>query len=65
MDEMKSWFDGYHLRHIDGFGSSEQENEISIYCPMSVVESALSRSFDSYWNQTETFEALETYTNGF
>ena len=48
--ELKEWYDGYH------FGETG-----SIYSPKSVVEALLSGICDSYWNQTETFEALRMY----
>lgn len=48
--ELKEWYDGYH------FGEEE-----SIYSPKSVVEAVTSGICDSYWNQTETFEALRMY----
>ncbi len=47
--EARRWYDGYSL---------EGEH---IYSPKSVVSSMLSHCYDSYWNQTETFEALKTY----
>jgi hypothetical protein len=50
MEDMKSWYDGYHL-----------EEAGSIYSPRSVVSSVLSHKYDNYWNQTETFEALRVY----
>ncbi len=49
-EELKEWYDGYH------FGASE-----SVYSPKSVVEAVTSGVCDSYWNQTETFEALRMY----
>lgn len=48
-DETKRWYDGYNL---DG---------IAIYNPRSVVESMTSKHFNSFWNQTETYEALKIY----
>ncbi|MGN0152939.1 MAG: AAA family ATPase [Lachnospiraceae bacterium] len=50
MEDMKSWYDGYHF-----------EEAGSIYSPRSVVSSLLSKKYDNYWNQTETFEALRVY----
>ena len=32
-----------------------------MYNPKSVVESMLRHKFDTYWNQTETYEALKVY----
>lgn len=48
--EMKEWYDGYYF-----------EETGSVYSPKSVVEAAISGVCDSYWNQTETFEALQMY----
>lgn len=48
-EETKQWYDGYNV------------NGISIYNPKSVVEAMTERVFDSYWTQTETYEALKTY----
>lgn len=47
---MQRWYDGYQF-----------ENVKHIYSPRSVVSAMLSRSFDNFWNQTETFEALKNY----
>ena len=44
------WYDGYHF-----------ENKTSIYNPKSVVQASLSGVYDTYWNKTETFEALRAY----
>ena len=49
-EEIKQWYDGYSFP-----GSS------SIYSPKSVVEAMTSGICDTYWNQTETFEALREY----
>lgn len=48
-DEIKRWYDGYYLdnRHI--------------YNPKSVVEAMRNRKLNSYWTQTETYEALRIY----
>lgn len=48
--EAKRWYDGYHF-----------EQEEAIYSPQSVVSAMLGGCYDSYWNQTETFDALRTY----
>lgn len=47
---MKQWYDGYRL--AEG---------ISIYNPRSVVAAMSSGIFDTYWNKTESFEALRIY----
>lgn len=49
-EEIREWYDGYH------FGGGQ-----SVYAPKSVVEAVLSGVCDTYWNQTETFEALRAY----
>jgi hypothetical protein len=49
-EETKRWYDGYQFENIE-----------HIYSPRSVVEAMTSHCFDSYWNQTETFEALRDY----
>lgn len=49
-EETKSWYDGYCF-----------PQEQSVYSPKSVVEAMLRRNFNTYWNQTETFEALKIY----
>ena len=49
-DEIRRWYDGYCF-----------ENNLHIYSPRSVVSAMLSRCYDNFWNQTETFEALRDY----
>lgn len=49
-EECRTWYDGYLM-----------EEKTSIYSPQSVVESMEFRKFGTYWNQTETFEALKVY----
>lgn len=50
MDEVKNWYDGYSF-----------EGEPSVYSPRSVVSCMLFGRIGNYWNQTETFEALQFY----
>ena len=50
MTEVKSWYDGYSF-----------EQESSVYSPRSVVNCMRFRKIGNYWNQTETFEALQMY----
>lgn len=50
MVEVKSWYDGYSF-----------EGEESVYSPRSVVNCMRLGKIESYWNQTETFEALQIY----
>ena len=49
-EETRRWYDGYKFESVE-----------HVYSPRSVVSAMLSKSFDSYWNQTETFEALRDY----
>lgn len=49
-EETRRWYDGYRFQNTD-----------HVYSPRSVVSAMLSRCFDNYWNQTETFEALREY----
>ena len=49
-EETKRWYDGYHFKKYP-----------HIYNPKSVVDAMRRREFDSYWTQTETYEALKIY----
>lgn len=48
--ECKIWYDGYKI-----------DNCHSIYNPRSVIEYISRGIFDTYWNNTETYEALQIY----
>ena len=48
--EASRWYDGYTFR-----------KEPHIYSPKSVVDAMLNEEFDSYWTQTETYDALKMY----
>ncbi len=48
-DEVQKWYDGYRL------------GEFHIYNPKSVVDVLTWKDFQSYWTQTETYEALKVY----
>ena len=50
LEDITEWYDGYRFTQ-----------EYSVYSPRSVVMAVESKICDSYWNQTETFEALRTY----
>ncbi len=56
-EEAKTWYDGYHLI------AHRQNGDVhySMYSPKSVVEAMLRHKFGTYWNQTETYEALKIY----
>lgn len=49
-EECGSWYNGYYF-----YGCGP------VYNPNSIVRAMLAHSFDDYWNQTETYEALKTY----
>ena len=49
-DETKRWYDGYQFRRAK-----------HIYSPKSVVDAMMNEEFNSYWTQTETYEALKVY----
>ncbi len=56
-EEAKAWYDGYRLvTH-----KKDKDINYSIYSPKSVVEAMLRHKFGTYWNQTETYEALKIY----
>ena len=48
--ECQAWYDGYYFSEVG-----------EIYNPRSVVAAMTSGVFDTYWNKTETFEALKVY----
>ena len=50
MEEVKNWYDGYSFDGVP-----------SVYSPRSVVNSMRFQKISNYWNQTETFEALQVY----
>lgn len=56
-EETKSWYDGYDLCTHSRYG----DKHYSMYSPKSVVEAMLRHKFGTYWNQTETYEALKIY----
>lgn len=55
--EAKAWYDGYDLISY----SRNQSTRYSMYSPKSVVEAMLRHKYGTYWNQTETYEALKIY----
>lgn len=56
-DEMQAWYDGYGLVT----NTCKGDIHYSMYSPKSVVEAMLRQRFGTYWNQTETYEALKVY----
>lgn len=56
-EEARAWYDGYDLvKH-----GVDEDVHYSMYSPKSVVEAMLRHKFGTYWNQTETYEALKVY----
>ncbi|MBQ7479241.1 MAG: AAA family ATPase [Selenomonadaceae bacterium] len=49
-EECQRWYDGYSFQEVG-----------EVYNPHSVVRAISSGRFDTYWNQTETYEALKIY----
>ncbi|MBQ7372792.1 MAG: AAA family ATPase [Blautia sp.] len=69
---MKEWYDGYRLstlpsaelvepEEINRLKATGEYREYEIYSPLSVVNAALYRRLENYWNKTETYEALAEY----
>lgn len=56
-EEARAWYDGYELTTQ----SADGQTVYSMYSPKSVVDAMLSHTYDTYWNQTETYEALKVY----
>lgn len=56
-EESKIWYNGYQLV----VHQKEKDECYSMYSPKSVVEAMLRHKFGTYWNQTETYEALKIY----
>lgn len=56
-EETQAWYDGYGLATHTEAGDKLH----SMYSPKSVVEAMLRHKFGTYWNQTETYEALKIY----
>ncbi len=57
-EEARAWYDGYELLQLKAGGHTMIH---SMYSPKSVVDAMLSHVYDTYWNQTETYEALKGY----
>lgn len=56
-EETRAWYDGYELVAME----KNKKATYSMYSPKSVVDAMMSGVFDTYWNQTETYEALKIY----
>ena len=57
-EEARDWYDGYELVELHAGGKTTIH---SMYSPKSVVDAMISHVYDTYWNQTETYEALKVY----
>ena len=56
-EEARAWYNGYHL-----LTHNKNKNKIyAMYSPKSVVEAMMRHKYGTYWNQTETYEALKIY----
>lgn len=49
-EKVQGWYDGYRFANCS-----------HVYNPKSVVDVMLKKDFDSYWTETETYEALKIY----
>ena len=56
-EDAKMWYDGYDLIAHRRSG----DEYYPMYSPKSVVEAMLRHRFGTYWNQTESYEALKVY----
>lgn len=56
-EEARAWYNGYKLVSHSKYGVKKY----AMYSPKSVVEAMLKHKFGTYWNQTETYEALKVY----
>ena len=53
-DECRAWYDGYQIKGVNN-------QIIDTYGPRSVVRAMETGDFASFWNETETYEALRRY----
>jgi hypothetical protein len=60
-EEVKAWYDGYKMEYRMGKGFKAELKKISLYSPKSVVDALTAGKFGTYWNKTETYEALKQY----
>lgn len=68
-EEIKKWYDGYILSNcmakelVKDTSEADGGNVYHIYSPLSVVKAVTSGMTLNFWNETETYEALEKYIN--
>ena len=70
-EQIKAWYDGYQVTDIvppdpdheilKATGESPKAERYSLYSPLSVVKAVQTGQILNYWNNTETYEALEKY----
>lgn len=70
-EQLKAWYDGYQVTDIvppdpgheilKTTGESPKAARYSLYSPLSVVKAVQTGQILNYWNNTETYEALEKY----
>ncbi|MCL2865681.1 MAG: ATP-binding protein [Lachnospiraceae bacterium] len=61
VEETAAWYNGYEMEYKMSSGFVTPLQKIAIYSPKSLVESLKRGKYGTYWNQTETYEALRTY----
>ncbi len=67
--ELENWYDGYRLSNTVSPNILTEENDLDmekhcvyeIYSPYSVVKAIRNKRLENYWNETETYEALQRY----
>lgn len=66
--DISNWYDGYVVsdrippeKREEYRQGKYDEHKVSIYSPLSVVESMTTGQIKNYWNKTETYEALAEY----
>ena len=70
-DQIRDWYDGYRVSDIIppdpehmqllATGKAPEAKKYSLYSPLSVVKAMRSGFVNNYWNETETYEALQQY----
>lgn len=70
-EQISDWYDGYRVSDtippdpdhemLLTTGKSPEAKKYSLYSPLSVVKAMRSGFVNNYWNETETYEALQQY----
>ncbi len=53
--QIRDWYDGYRV------STAPEAKKVHLYCPVSVVKAMRTGYVNNYWNETETYEALQRY----